>query len=202
MFFRTVPSANTLVRWVNENAFASIVQARPCPTFGRPVHLRGGPHRLQPGTSPHALRIPPHDGHPALRRTAEGGFRSALAVSGFRLRARLGFSIPSSLLRPARHYPRFWIWRSSFERQRDFNPPDQRAAQRTLRAHPPPKRPGLALTSNQLIPTADHRLGFPSCVWSPMHAVATTPAGSMNMFARTVASTSAFPIYQEGRPLH
>ena len=31
MFFRTVPSANTLVRWVNENAFASIVQARPCP---------------------------------------------------------------------------------------------------------------------------------------------------------------------------
>src|SRR6202521_237146 len=33
----TVPSANTLVRWVNENAFAFIVQARPCPTFGRPV---------------------------------------------------------------------------------------------------------------------------------------------------------------------
>src|SRR5215472_2145591 len=26
-------------------------QARPCPTFGRPVHLRGSPHRLQPGTS-------------------------------------------------------------------------------------------------------------------------------------------------------
>ncbi len=25
------------------NAFASIVQARPCPTFGRPVHQRGGP---------------------------------------------------------------------------------------------------------------------------------------------------------------
>ena len=52
--------------WVNENAFAFIVQARPCPTFGRPVHLRGSPHRLQPGTSPHALRIPPHGGHPAL----------------------------------------------------------------------------------------------------------------------------------------
>ena len=40
LFFRTVPSAHTLVRWVDENAFASIVQARPCPTFGRPVHLR------------------------------------------------------------------------------------------------------------------------------------------------------------------
>jgi hypothetical protein len=33
-----VPPAHTLVRWVDENAFASIVQARPCPTFGRPVH--------------------------------------------------------------------------------------------------------------------------------------------------------------------
>ena len=67
MFFRTVPSAYTLVWWVNENAFASIVQARPCPTFGRPVHPRGRPHRLRPGTSPHALQIPPRDGHPALR---------------------------------------------------------------------------------------------------------------------------------------
>ena len=61
-----------------------------------------------------------------------GGFRSALAMSGFRLRARLGFSIPPFLLRPARHYPRFRIWRPSSERQRDFNPPEQRAAQRTL----------------------------------------------------------------------
>jgi hypothetical protein len=41
--------------------------------------------------------------------TPSGGFRSALAVSGFRLRARLGLSIPSSSSRPARHYPRFWI---------------------------------------------------------------------------------------------
>src|SRR5437588_2688473 len=33
---------------------------------------------------------------PCPPKTASGGFRSALAVSGFRLRARLGFSIPSS----------------------------------------------------------------------------------------------------------
>src|SRR5439155_25768208 len=45
------------------------------------------------------------------------------------------------LSRPARHYPRVRIWRSSSERQRDFNPPDQRAAQRTLR---PPPTPGAA----------------------------------------------------------
>src|SRR5262249_30639623 len=73
----------------------------------------------------------------ASRRTpcppglASGGFRSALAVSDFRLRARLGFSIPSSP-RPARSYPRFWIRRSSFERRRDLNPPESRAAQRTI----------------------------------------------------------------------
>lgn len=52
--FRTVPSANTLVRWVNENAFAPIVRARPCPTFGRPVRPWGSP--LDYG--PVLLRIP------------------------------------------------------------------------------------------------------------------------------------------------
>ena len=35
-------------------------------------------------------------------------------------------------LRPARFYARFWIWRPSFERQKDFNLPEQRAAQRAL----------------------------------------------------------------------
>jgi hypothetical protein len=96
LFFRTVPTANTLVRWVNENAFAPIVRARPCPTFGRPVHRRGSPHRLRPSTSsPHTLRIPPHGGHPVLRSNTESGFRFTLAVSSFRFRARLGFSIPS-----------------------------------------------------------------------------------------------------------
>jgi len=94
--FRTVPSANTLVRWVDENAFASIVQARPCPTFGRPVRPWGSPHRLRPGTSPHTLRIPPRDGHPVLRSTSSGGFRSVLRVSSFRLRALRDLSIPSS----------------------------------------------------------------------------------------------------------
>jgi hypothetical protein len=64
-----------------------------------------------------------------------GGCRSPLAVSGFRLRARLGFSIPSSP-RPARHYPRFWIRRPSSGRRRDLNPPDHHVAQRTLRVDP------------------------------------------------------------------
>src|SRR4051794_22698541 len=35
-------------------------------------------------------------------------------------------------LRPATYYRRFWIQRSSSERRRDFNPPDQCAAQRKI----------------------------------------------------------------------
>src|SRR5215813_6738734 len=66
-----------------------------------------------------------------------GGFRSALA--GFRLSLSCPFRLLHTfhLLRPARGYPRVWIWHPSFGRQRDFDPPEQRAAQRTLRGSPP-----------------------------------------------------------------
>src|SRR5207253_11429079 len=100
------PIARSRVRWVNENAFVFETQTRPCPTFGRPVHL-GFPHRLRPGTSPQALRIPPRDGHPALRSTASGGFRSVLAVSSFRFPARLDLSIPSAFSGQRGCEPRF-----------------------------------------------------------------------------------------------
>ena len=40
---------------------------------------------------------------------------------------------------PTRRYPRLWIRRPSFERRRDLNPPDQNAAQHTLRACPSPR---------------------------------------------------------------
>ena len=60
-----------------------------------------------------------------------GGSRSVLAISSFRLRARLDVFIPSTLSGQRGYEPRFWIWRPSFERQRDFNPPEQCAAQRT-----------------------------------------------------------------------
>jgi len=93
-----VPSANTLVRWVNENAFAPVVRARPCPTFGRPVHLSG----CAPADYGPALLLMPFGFHLTMDTlpsgiTANSGCRSALAVSGFRLRARLGFSIPPAL---------------------------------------------------------------------------------------------------------
>jgi len=47
------------------------------------------------------------DGHPALRSTASGGFRSVLAVSSFRLRARLDVSIPSAFSGQRGYEPRF-----------------------------------------------------------------------------------------------
>ena len=43
---------------------------------------------------------------------------------------------PIARSRYGSYYPRVRIWRPTFERQRDFNPPDQRAAQRTLRRSP------------------------------------------------------------------
>jgi hypothetical protein len=140
MLFRTVPSANTLVRWVNENAFAFIVQARPCPTFGRPVHLRGGPHRLQPGTSPHALRIPPHDGHPAFRKHRGSASGPPWSVSGFRLRARLDFSIPASSSGQRGITPAFGYSAPHPSAGGTSTLPIKRAAQRTLRPDPSPWR--------------------------------------------------------------
>ena len=85
-----------------------VLRTRPCPTFGRPVHHRGSPHRLRPGTSPHALRIPPHDGHPALRRNCRlVASDPPWLVSGFRFRARLGFVIPSTFSGPRGITPAF-----------------------------------------------------------------------------------------------
>ena len=119
------------------NAFASIVQARPCPTFGRPV--RPG---VAPSTTARYFSAYPSDS--ASRRTpcppkhVERRLQVGLGC------VRLSPSCPNRRLhtflslRPARHYPRLWIRRSSSERRRDFNPPDLGAAQRTLRSRPTP----------------------------------------------------------------
>src|SRR5205809_6050917 len=82
LIFRTVPSANTLIRWVNENAFAPIVRARPCPTFGRPVHLGVAPIDY----GPVFLLMP--SGFPEQRLQVH------LVCIQLRLRARIGLSIP------------------------------------------------------------------------------------------------------------
>lgn len=91
--------------WMS-NAFAPLQQARPCPTLGRPVRLRVAPIDYGPVVllMPFGSRLTT-DTLPSgrMQRT---GFGFPLAVSGFRLCARLGCSIPSTLLRPARSCPR------------------------------------------------------------------------------------------------
>src|SRR5262249_14405843 len=62
-----------------------------------------------------------------------------------------------------------------------------------------PSRPSLTLTSRRLIQLRSP-LGFPVLPLVPcLHAVATTPAGPMDLFARAVPSAAAFPGNVTGR---
>ena len=76
--------------------------------------------------------------------------------------------------RPARHYPRFWIWRPSSGRQRDFNPPDQCAAQRTLCPRLTSVRPSHRLMTEVALRQTNRsprvlRTGFPPTYPSHLH---------------------------------
>ena len=66
-----------------------------------------------------------------------------------------------------------------------------------------PSRPGLSLASCQFIHTAI-TAGTSRVAYGPLrlHAVATAPAGLMELFARNTSSTSAFPETAAGRLLH
>src|SRR5215831_13720328 len=108
------------------------------------------------------------------------GSRSTLACFQLSLSCPFRLLHTLHLLRPARHYPRVQIWRSSFERQRDFNPPEQCAAQRTLWASPTACRTAAAVMSSRRAlvarapirrPSQAPRLLFPRAL-SP-----TTPEG-------------------------
>jgi len=91
------------------------------------------PSDCGPGTSPHALRIPltvdtlPSEVLPAVASS------SALAVSSFRLRARLDVCIPSAFFGQRGITPAFGYGAPHLSAKRDFNPPGQRAAQHALR---------------------------------------------------------------------
>ncbi len=88
-----------------DNAFVVIVPTRPCPLFGRPVHHRDGSRRFRPGTSPQALRIPSHDGHPALLDTHRGprGITPAFGY-GAPHPSTSGTSTHLTTLLPSAHY--------------------------------------------------------------------------------------------------
>ena len=123
------------------NAFASIVQARPCPTFGRPVRLRD--------------------------RSLDYGPAVLLMPFGFHLAVD---TLPSGYHRPAKHYPRFWIWHPSSGCQRDLNPPNQCAAQRTLWIDPT-----TCTSSSNLVasvpstPLPEEGTGPPRFLENPLH---------------------------------
>ena len=70
-----MPPANTLVRWVNENAFVLEVQTRPCPTFGRPVHLGSYPIDYGP-----VLLLMPFGFHLAMDTLPSGDYQDRLQV--------------------------------------------------------------------------------------------------------------------------
>jgi hypothetical protein len=132
--------------WMRD-ALASIVQARPCPVFGRPVRhwdrsLDYGPVLLR---KPFGFRLTAD----TLSSGCPEGQNVNLGISLW-LYPLFPNSCPFKVLlihipRPTRNYPRFWIWSSSSEDQRDFNPPDWYAAQRTLWHRP---------TSRQYVPWA------------------------------------------------
>src|SRR5271165_5094493 len=189
------------------NAFAPIVRARPCPIFGRPVRLRGRPHRLQPDTSPHALRIPDRSGHPALRDIPSSWLKVCLGC------VRLSPSCPFRLLhtrllsRPARRYPRFRIRPSSSERRGDFNPHDSRAAQRTLRTSPPPQSARPVPRGRPVGPVISDLTtlwGFPCCARFPcVRAAASTPVQRLGVvFAHLTQPYQPSPKLRSGRPAH
>ena len=76
MFFRTVRSANTLVRRVNENAFAFIVQARPTPPLADQFIFGVAPIDYSP-----VLLLMPFGFHLAVDTLPSGELKTAAAGS-------------------------------------------------------------------------------------------------------------------------
>src|SRR5262249_20521785 len=109
MFFRSVPAAHTLVRGVD----------------GKRLHRHSADSTLPPlwptGSSSGWLPSIP---------------ARSFSASPSDSTSRWTPCPPRRVSRPARRYPRFWIWRSPSEHQWDFNPPEHVAAQRTLPADP------------------------------------------------------------------
>jgi len=89
LIFPAVQSARTLVRWVDEMRLRPTKAGSTLPHLWPTGSSKGWLPRLQPGSSPHALRIPLRSGHPALRVVFRPNVRrrpiplSVAAVSGF-----------------------------------------------------------------------------------------------------------------------
>ena|GEM_PF-3772622 len=115
---------------------------------------------------------------------------------------------PIHFLRPARRYPRFWIWPPSSGSQRDFNPPDLSAVQRTLLGYPTPCSLfaflPLRLSGILSLLRERHRPpGLPcnhnikhAMVSDPEEAGISLPFAEMSVLTSTSLTVSSFPARQ------
>ena len=167
----------------------------------------GWPPRLRPGTSPQTLQSPPRGGHPVLRLSS--GQNANLGSFPWQFPS-FPTSCPFRVLlirvpRPATNYRRFWIWRSSSERQRDFNPPDLGAAQHTLWAHlTSPWRPRRPYRRRRSPTVPTRRNGKPqgspgSRAWSFQTCSGSSTPPCHDLACRSVMPRIAFPQTPQGR---
>ncbi len=182
------------------NAFAPILRARPNPIFGRPVHQGSPPFDYSPILllRPFGFRITP-DTLPSGALRANG-FRFVLAVSGFRLRARLDFSIPSCSPGQRGITPAFGYSAPHPSAEGTLTPMTH-----ALPSAPydpvrlPPWPPPVAT----LRPLPSHRTGLPRLPEPPSRrAVPTTPADQAGARVDCFPTHAAFPHWQEGRHPH
>src|ERR1700693_673186 len=142
------------------NAFAPIVRARPNPIFGRPVHQGSLPFDYSPILllKPFGFRIAPDTLSSGIRRAT--GSRSVLAVSGFRLRARLDFSIPSCSPGQRGITPAFGYSAPHPSTEGTSTPMIHALPSAHYEPLRHPRAPSLSLTGFRLV-IADHALGRP-----------------------------------------
>src|ERR1700674_1698977 len=142
------------------NAFAPIVRARPNPIFGRPVHQGSLPFDYSPILllKPFGFRIAPDTLSSGIRRAT--GSRSVLAVSGFRLRARLDFSIPSCSPGQRGITPAFGYSAPHPSTEGTSTPMIHALPSAHYEPLRHPRAPSLSLTGFRLV-IADHALGLP-----------------------------------------
>ena len=133
-----------------------------------------------------------------------GGFRSALSVSGFRLRAHVGFSIPSILFGRRDNTPAFGYDapHSSVRGTSTLLNNALLSAQYEPLRHP--TAPGPSLTGVRLFDPSNTPWGFPCCVRFPcVHAAATTPAQRLgSSSAQSPKSYQPSPKGLPGRSAH
>src|ERR1700675_3037401 len=142
------------------NAFAPIVRARPNLIFGRPVHQGSLPFDYSPILllKPFGFRIAPDTLSSGIRRAT--GSRSILAVSGFRLRARLDFSIPSCSPGQRGITPAFGYSAPHPSTEGTSTPMIHALPSAHYEPLRHPRAPSLSLAGFRLV-IADHAMGLP-----------------------------------------